>query len=147
MADLAARIRAALDEYDRDRDREELDERLSKIEQSAGRAFTKDDLKAIMSTLDDSDRDELVEALVGPERFARMRDEPAVDDGGDDVDDDADDDPDAPKPKKTRPGRTPGMAYDWDVDDEGNVIDLDMARVYSGDPEPDEVELPQAANE
>ncbi len=69
----------------------------------------------------------------------------------DDDDDDQDDEP-APKPKKkqkpapapkpTRPGRRNGQAYDWDVDDDGNVIRLDVATVFSGEDEPDEVELP-----
>jgi hypothetical protein len=48
---------------------------------------------------------------------------------------------DPPKPK-TRPGRKSGQVYKWDVDDDGNVIALDIPKVFSGDDEPDRVELP-----
>lgn len=44
------------------------------------------------------------------------------------------------KKKKTRPGRKSGRAYDWYVDDKGRVVVTDVATVYSGDDEPDEVE-------
>lgn len=50
-----------------------------------------------------------------------------------------------PEPKaRTRPGRKKGNAYPWTVDDEGNVQRTDIAHIYSGDDEPDEVELPAA---
>ena len=54
--------------------------------------------------------------------------------------------PPAPKPpageeKETRPGRKSGQAYDWDVDANGNVYDLDVATVWTGKDEPDEVEI------
>lgn len=49
-----------------------------------------------------------------------------------------------PKPKKTRPGRKSGNVYDWDVDGDGKVVRLDTAKVYSGDDEPDRVEIPTA---
>lgn len=52
-------------------------------------------------------------------------------------------DPDPkPKPKKTRPGRKSGNVYDWDVDDAGQLVRLDTAKVYAGDDEPDRVEIP-----
>lgn len=51
-----------------------------------------------------------------------------------------------PKPepveKPTRAGRKSGQAYDWDVDEGGQVIPLNVARVYSGPDEDDEVEIP-----
>lgn len=51
-----------------------------------------------------------------------------------------------PKPKpssdrKTRPGRRSGQAYDWFVDDDGNVVRSNVAVIYSGEDEPDEVEM------
>jgi hypothetical protein len=47
-----------------------------------------------------------------------------------------------PKPAKTRPGRKSGAAYDWTVDDDGKVRKVDVATVWTGADEPDEVELP-----
>ena len=43
--------------------------------------------------------------------------------------------------RKTRPGRKSGRAYGWWIDEKGKVIPLDIARIYSGEDEPDEVEL------
>lgn len=43
--------------------------------------------------------------------------------------------------RRTRPGRKSGRAYGWWIDEEGEVIKLDIARVYSGEDEPDEVDL------
>jgi hypothetical protein len=45
--------------------------------------------------------------------------------------------------KKTRPGRKKGNAYSWTVDDTGKVQKTDIAHIYSGEDEPDEVELPE----
>ena len=46
------------------------------------------------------------------------------------------------KPKRTRPGRQKGKAYGWTVDENGRVQKTDIAHIYSGEDEPDEVELP-----
>lgn len=45
------------------------------------------------------------------------------------------------KKRKTRPGRKHGKAYGWYIDDKGRVKVSDVAQVYSGEDEPDEVEL------
>lgn len=45
------------------------------------------------------------------------------------------------KKRKTRPGRKNGRAYAWYVDEKGKVQVSDVARVYSGEDEPDEVDL------
>lgn len=45
------------------------------------------------------------------------------------------------KKRKARPGRKNGRAYGWYVDEKGRVKVSDVATVYSGDDEPDEVEL------
>lgn len=45
------------------------------------------------------------------------------------------------KKGKTRPGRKNGRAYGWYVDEKGRVKVSDVASVYSGEDEPDEVEL------
>ena len=50
--------------------------------------------------------------------------------------------PPPPKPKRTRPGRRAGNVYDWDVDADGRVVRLGTAKVYNGDDEPDQVDLP-----
>jgi hypothetical protein len=43
--------------------------------------------------------------------------------------------------RRIRPGRKSGRAYGWWIDDDGEVVKLDIARIYSGPDEPDEVEL------
>ena len=43
-----------------------------------------------------------------------------------------------------RPGRRHGAAYDWTTDEQGRVVKLDIAEVYNGEDEDDEVELPPA---
>lgn len=48
---------------------------------------------------------------------------------------------------RTRPGRKPGAAYDWDVDEDGEVIQLNYAKVYSGESEPDKVEIPEKSTD
>lgn len=45
------------------------------------------------------------------------------------------------KKSKSRPGRKNGRAYGWYVDEKGRVKVSDVATVYSGEDEPDEVEL------
>ena len=54
--------------------------------------------------------------------------------------------PEEPK-KRTRPGRKKGNAYQWTVDEGGNVQKTDIAHIYSGEDEPDEVEIPEPKGE
>lgn len=49
-------------------------------------------------------------------------------------------DPDPDPKRKTRQGRKAGRAYDWDVVD-GKIVYLNYAKVYSGEDEPEEVDL------
>lgn len=49
-----------------------------------------------------------------------------------------------PTPRRTRPGRKSGMAYEWYVDDDGKVVKTDIANIYNGPDEEQEVELPEA---
>ena len=76
----------------------------------------------------------------------------ARDNGKEDKPDDKDDkgveDPDADDPdgkgkpkRRKRPGRRSGAAYDWYVDDDGQVVRSPVAVIYSGEDEPDEVEM------
>lgn len=46
-----------------------------------------------------------------------------------------------PTGRRTRPGRKSGAAYDWYVDDDGKVVRSPTAVIYSGEDEPDEVEM------
>lgn len=52
-------------------------------------------------------------------------------------------DPPPPDPnRRVRPGRKSGNAYDWGVDEEtGEIVKAPMAYIFTGDDEPDEVEL------
>jgi hypothetical protein len=44
--------------------------------------------------------------------------------------------------RRVRPGRRSGMAYDWYVDEEtGEIVRSPVAVIYSGEDEPDEVEM------
>lgn len=51
-------------------------------------------------------------------------------------------DPPPPASAETRPGRKRGNVYDWTTDEDGNVQQLGIGRVYTGEDEPEEVELP-----
>lgn len=46
-------------------------------------------------------------------------------------------------PKRTRPGRRSGQAYNYFIDDDGRKHPTDLPTIYSGPDEPDEVELPE----
>lgn len=69
---------------------------------------------------------------------------------GDDPDPnpDPDPDPDPDKPtRRTRPGRKSQHAYQWYIDDDGRVVRSPTAVIYTGDDEPDEVELLDAEDD
>ena len=51
-----------------------------------------------------------------------------------------------PKPKRKRDGRKNGQPYTWDVDDDGNRVDLDVVKIYSGSDEDDQVEVDDDAD-
>ena len=70
------------------------------------------------------------------------------------VEDEEDDDAEEKKPaakkppvenkapaRRKRPGRLSGNAYDWYIDDDGEVVRSPVAVIYSGEDEPDEVEM------
>jgi len=126
------RFRAWADEMDA----EERDERERKLQEEIA------ELRA--GGLSTAEREELatlrarLDALEAADRRDDTPDDP---DPADDPD--PGDDPDDPAPRKRmRPGRKSGMAYDWTVDDDGQVVDLDIAAVWTGEDEPDRVELP-----
>lgn len=133
----AARLRKWADELDA----EERGERETALEAKVDRLETQ-----LASTgLSEDDRRLLTEAQ---ERLAALE---AADDP-DDPDDSGgspgvgagETHPPAPNSspkKKTRPGRKSGAAYDWTVDDDGHVQHSDVAVIYTGADEDDEVEL------
>lgn len=109
-----------------DRD-EEAKQKLAKLESAALSEDDRELLEWARKFRAELEKDEQGDPPAAPKPAAKTKEEPE------------------PKPepaaKKTRPGRKSGMAYQWTVDEAGKVERLDMARVYSGPDEPDEVEL------
>ena len=147
-------LRKLADEIESDEKAEHEDAQRRKLEELEARAFSEDDraaldrIKKLVAELDEDD--------------AKDEDEKEDDEGEDDDELEArrlkrkakrkakpaeDEDEDEKPAPKTRPGRKRGAAYDWDVDEDGEVRRLDVARIYDGDDEPDTVELKQAAGE
>ena len=121
-------LRRALDEDDAEemrdkarKERDELAERLAALE--AKTTPDQDELDALQAELEKQNA-EVVRLQTELDKHAAPVVEPPV------------------VEPKTRPGRKSGSAYDWDVDDDGRVHKLDVARVYSGEDEADEVDLP-----
>lgn len=127
---------------------DEAEERLKSLE---GRSFTARDIAAALRGASDEEKEDLraalVESGIGEAEAEKIVEGPPAlpDDGslsGGDGSSGESKPPAPPKPKKTRPGRKAGNAYAWTVDDDGNVSKTGTAVVYSGEDEPDEVELP-----
>ena len=134
---LKSALRKALDEDDAREAEEALEGRLAKLEE--GRKLTVSDFRDALSTLSDDERDEVVSLLVGEDRWKAAQ----ASENLDETDDDEGGEPE-PEPERkatTRPGRKSGQAYEYDVDDEGNVVPSDVALIYTGEDEEDEVEL------
>lgn len=134
--DIKKLLQTALQEIEREEHNEALEARFRELEE---RQITLADLVHALESASDEELQQLegslLASLVGsPE--APPADEPPADEPS------TDEPPAAKPPRRTRPGRKSGMAYDWWVDDEGRVTKLDIARVYTGEDEPDEVELP-----
>lgn len=137
-------LRDALDEIEREEEHDALETRFKALEEK------KPDLRLgdLLTMLETASDDEL-QALEGTALAGLVKE---VREGeNDNGDDNTPPPPKPPKPppaeKQLRPGRRSGMAYDWWVDDEGQVTKLDVARVYNGEDEPDEVEIPIRAAE
>lgn len=139
--DLKALLRQALEQVEEQEKSDELEARLQRIEQHRG-PLTGAELVSALRGLSDDELAELRGTVL--ESRARRELERRDDDGdGGDGGKPADaGDGGKPPAKRKRPGRKAGAAYDFDVDDDGRVIPLEVARVYTGDDEPDEVELP-----
>lgn len=111
-----------------------LEDRLAAIE-TRFEEKPDDEKQDALGDLDDDERELIRQHRAGVALPTPNVDDPPADDA------DADDDESKPKPK-TRPGRRSGGAYKFDVDDDGNVVRLDIPKIYNGPDEPNAVELP-----
>lgn len=110
---------------------QQLEERLKLIEEKLGDRPAAERREAL-AELDDEERE-----LLAAHRAGKLA--PGSDDGVLGGKPPAGEEP--PKPK-VRPGRKTGQAYLWDVDEDGRPFKTEIAHVYSGADEPDEVEIP-----
>lgn len=137
---------ADLDRDDLDWLQEQLEQRRKARGDAAARASLESQIQALSEkTLTDEEVDRIAAAVIKRSEAAPAGGDGAGADGqgageGGGSGDGGNGDPD-PKPKKlTRQGRKSGSVYDWDVDDDGRVVPLDVAKVYNGEDEADEVE-------
>lgn len=140
--DIEQLLTDALAQVRNGREKDELDQRFAKLEEK--RNLSMSDILTALEGASDEELDALQGTVLGG--LAKK-----VEDERNDDDDDVADaagvagngkKKKTPKPR-TRPGRKSGNAYDWWVDDEtGEVVKLDVARIYSGEDEDDEVNIP-----
>lgn len=134
--DLKKLLGTALQEIEREEERDKLEGRFKALEERKPELRLGD-----LVTMLENASDEELKALEGTVLAGLVKE---VREGEDD-DDNNDDDGKPPKnkPKRTRPGRRSGAVYDWFVDENGKVVKAEVAKVYTGEDEPDEVELPE----
>lgn len=144
--DLKKLLRNALDEMESEEKRDALESRFRALEERRP-SFS---LTDFVSALENASDEEL-DALEGTVLEGLIRE--TVREGEDDTNgskgaarvagnEDEEEEKPKQKPRRTRPGRKSGAAYDWEIDDSGKVQKLRIPRVFSGEDEPDEVELP-----
>lgn len=143
MPDLETYLEKAIADFRKDRDSEKLDDRLEQLEQKAdgGATIDGDALVEMVRGLPLEQRRAITEALA-----EAIEDEPEPEE----VDEPQDEPENEPEGRRrTRAGRKKGGVYDFDVDDDGRVIDLrgQPARIYQGEDEPDRVDLPDEPEE
>ena len=135
-------LRELADKLDADERAEAEEASRSKLEELTGREYLSNEevtrLREFFQELDEpEDEGEGGEEEPKPEAKTeapkRKRKAEAKSDDGDGEEESA---------GKTRPGRKNGAAYNWWVDDDGEVYKLDVARIYTGEDEDDEVALP-----
>jgi hypothetical protein len=140
--DLKKLLHNALAEMEREEQHDALEARFKALEERKPN-FNIGDFVAALENASDEELDALegtvLEGLVRETVREGEREPPPDDDNGKPKPT-ADDD-DAP-PARKRPGRKSGQVYDWWVDETGEVVPLKMARVYTGEDEDDEVDLP-----
>jgi uncharacterized coiled-coil protein SlyX len=132
MTDLAKIMRRLADEIEKEEKGEQTaaaaaatEERIAQLEAQLAKADpTVAELREAMDEVTDEEWELVKEHRAGKKKAAPIVEE-------------------EPEPVKAmRPGRKKGKAYQFTVDDEGRVQKTDIAHIYSGDDEPDEVELP-----
>ena len=130
--DLKAMLRRLADQIEDEEEGERSQGLVARIEALEQRKPTADELREALAALSDEDLRELL-------RVPAVREE---------VREEIEEREDGPPPEdeeptvRTRPGRKRGHAYMFTVDDEGRVKRTEIAHIYSGEDEPDEVELP-----
>lgn len=143
MADIKKVLSRLLEELDAE-DKDEL------LDELKNRKITAAELVDAIKSLPPESRKEVRAALIEVEEEIEEEEEDSTTSKkkvrkseSDDVDEDDNDEEDGKKKTKarTRPGRKSGHAYDWWVDEDGKLVRLDIARVYSGPDEPDKVEM------
>lgn len=147
MPDLKKVLRDLADAYEKEEEGESskaLTERIDRLEaQLAGKNPTRAQVEdaADELELDDDELAAVKEFLAERRKGEAPGGEAEPDAAGDDAGSAAS------ETKRTRPGRKSGQVYKWDVDDDGNVVELDIPKVFSGEDEPERVELPDAAED
>jgi hypothetical protein len=131
MPDLKALLRKLADEYEAEEERERSsarEERIDKLEAELRKAMRRTP-EAVDDAVEELSDEEW--KLIEQHRKGAAAPPPAVEEPTEEE-----------PPRRTRLGRKSGQAYMWTVDDDGNVQKVDIAHVYSGADEPDEVTLP-----
>lgn len=146
MPNIAKLYRELADAYEREeREEREGNERQATQDRIASleRQLSNQPADQRRHALDDLDADE-VELIrqhrAGPPSGAAGDNGAGAGDGGDGGG--AGDDPPSGSRRRTREGRKRGQAYDWTLNDDGEVVRLDVARVWNEDDEDDRVDLP-----
>lgn len=139
---MASDIRKILSRLLDELDKEEKDELLENLK---GKKLTGEELVAAIKELPPESRKEVREALADVKEEIEEEEEEGKSKSKKKDDEDEEEETDDGKKKKskarTRPGRKSGRAYSWWIDEKGEIVQLDIARVYSGEDEPDEVEM------
>ena len=142
MPDLAAILRRVADETEQQEKGEstkQLEDRVAALEQQPAR-----DVREALSQLSDEDLAALADRLRGPLGVAARQEEDRREEDTSDAHEGGGDDAPPPDPpaRRTRPGRRKGKLYHYRTDEKGRVIESAVPVVYTGDDEPDEVDLP-----
>lgn len=141
MATSQRSLRAVLERVAAELKDEEAKEELAELREALGegKKLTLADIRDVIAEAPPEERAELrallAEELDGdPPAPPRKKDDPPAPPPTDD--------PPKPTNRRVRPGRKSGQAYDWYVDaDTGEVTRSPVAVIYSGEDEPDEVEM------
>ena len=138
MADIKDMLRRLADLYEAEEKADltkSQEDRIAKLESALANANT-------------DDREDALEEITDDEYDLIRQHRASLAAGAKRDDDSQDDDDEQPKgkkeqkPRRVRPGRRNGNAYQWTVDDKGRVAKLDIPSIYNGEDEPGEVELP-----